>query len=86
MKKAGRLSLKALSLFLSVLLVLTAFPAAALAEYYYPEGTKFIKDIGLCWASEAENGRKYIAEACEEWINVDLNAGTGSHTKSVFMG
>lgn len=75
-----RLSTKVLSAVLSLLMILTVIPLVPLAptadaattEYYYPAGTKFIKDIAMVYYKDSGDGQNNIKNS------VGYNNGNGA--------
>ena len=86
-----RLSTKVFSVVLSLLMILTVIPlvpaitadAAYAKEYYYPAGTKFIKDIAMVYYQDSGEGQTAIKNAVGHdagrgyALIQDLTAGTG---------
>lgn len=88
-----RFSTKVFSVVLSLLMILTVIPlvpfadttaeAAYANEYYYPAGTKYIKDIAMVYYKSASEGQATLANAVGESagngyvLRQDLTAGTG---------
>ncbi len=88
-----RISTKVFSVVLSLLMMLTVIPlvpfadttaqAAYANEYYYPTGTKYIKDIAMVYYKSASEGQASLANAVGEGagkgyvLRQDLTAGTG---------
>ncbi len=89
----NRITKKVFSAVLSLLMILTVIPlvpftdttadAAYANEYYYPAGTKFIKDVAMVYYGDASNGQNNLAAAVGESsgagyvLRQDLTAGTG---------
>ncbi len=86
-----RFSTKVFSVVLSLLMMLTVIPlvpsitadAAYANEYYYPAGTKYIKDIAMVYYKSSSEGQATLANAVGEGagngyvLRQDLTAGTG---------
>lgn len=87
-----RLTTKVFSVVLSLLMMLTVIPlvpftstadAAYANEYYYPSGTKYIKDIAMVYYKESSEGQAAIKNAVGHDAGTgyaliqDLTAGTG---------
>lgn len=88
-----RFSTKVLSAVLSLLMILTVIPlvpfadttaeAAYANEYYYPAGTKYIKDIAMVYYKSASEGYATLQSVVGHnagtgyALNQDLTAGTG---------
>lgn len=82
---------KAFSVVLSLLMMLTVIPlvpsitadAAYANEYYYPAGTKYVKDIAMVYYKESTEGQAAIKNAVGHSAGTgyalikDLTAGTG---------
>lgn len=88
-----RFSTKVFSVVLSLLMMLTVIPlvpftstadAAYANEYYYPAGTKYIKDIAMVYYKSASEGQASLGNAVGAGagngyvLAKDLTAGTGS--------
>lgn len=91
-----RLPSKVLSVVLSLLMMLTIIPlvpsitadAAYAKEYYYPAGTRFIKDVVICYYKEQDQARGSVRGAVGAdgyLLDVDLTRGTGGDYY-VYMG
>lgn len=87
---------KILSVALSLLMMLTIIPllpattadAKYSTEYYYPEGTKLIKDIVIYYSGnrdKAKNAIKGVVGADGYLLDVNLNWGTDSD-EYIYMG
>lgn len=88
---------KALSVALSLLMILTVIPlfpaitagAKYTKEYYYPAGTKFIKDIAIYYSTDGDKAFNNITAAVAPdgyVITTDLNKGCGKDTTYVYVG
>ncbi len=94
-----RLSTKVLSAVLSLLMILTVIPLVPLAptadaattEYYYPAGTKFIKDVAIIYYKSSDEGWTQISNAVGAGSGLgmampgDLTQGTGGDYY-IYMG
>lgn len=87
-----RLSTKVFSVVLSLLMILTVVPlipftstadAAYANEYYYPAGTKYIKDVAIIYYKSSSQGQAVIKDTVGHDAGTgyallkDLTAGTG---------
>lgn len=86
-----RFSTKVFSVVLSLLMILAVIPlvpsitadAAYANEYYYPAGTKYVKDIAMVYYKESTEGQAAIKNAVGHSAGTgyalikDLTAGTG---------
>ncbi len=87
----NRLSTKVFSVVLSLLMILTVIPLipftttadAASTEYYYPSGTKYIKDLAIIYYKSSSEGQGVIKSTVGHDAGTgyallkDLTAGTG---------
>lgn len=88
---------KALSVALSLLMILTVIPlfpaitagAKYTKEYYYPAGTKFIKDVAIYYSEDGDKAMSNITAAVTPngyVLTTDLNKGCGRGTVYVYVG